>query len=80
MTEDTSDVSSRFAGLGGLALVGGVVCCMGLKPAGGAVLFGGVAATLGITTDQTTFVAGGVGGLLLGLALLGYRRSIDAPA
>lgn len=74
MTDDASDSLLPFAGAGGLALAGGVVCCIGLKLIGGAVLFGGLATTIGITTDQTTFVVGGLAGLLLAVFVVGYRR------
>jgi len=74
MADSTSDSLFSFTSVGGLALVGGVVCCMGLKLVGGAVLFGGVAAIFGITADQMTFVVGGFTGLLLGVVLFGYRR------
>lgn len=74
MTDDGSDSLLPFAGAGGFAVLAGVVCCLGLKLVGGAVLFGGIAATIGLTTDQTTFVVGGVGGLLLAVLVLGYRR------
>lgn len=74
MTDSESDSLLSFTGVGGLALVGGIACCMGLKLVGGAVLFGGIAAVFGITRDQMTFVVGGFAGLLLGALLLGYRR------
>lgn len=74
MTDDDPDSSLPFASTGGVAIVGGVVCCVGVKLVGGAVLFGGLATTVGLTTDQTTFVVGGFAGLLLAVFLFGYRR------
>lgn len=52
---------SQYRGVGGLAVLGGVACCVGLKLIGGAILFSGLAATTGLTTGQTTFVVGGGG-------------------
>jgi hypothetical protein len=75
MSDETDDTLLPFAGLGSVAVVGGVVCCMGLKLIGGAALFGGLAATVGLTTDITTFVVGAIGGLLLAAFVVGYRRS-----
>jgi hypothetical protein len=37
-------------------------------------LFSGLAATIGLSTDQTTFLVGGVGGLVVGAPLLVYRK------
>lgn len=74
MSEETSDSVSRFSGIGGLAVISGVVCCIGLKVLGGAVLFGGLAATLGITTDQTTFLLGSLGGVILAGFVLTRRK------
>lgn len=74
MTDGPSDSPLPFAGVGGMAVIGGVVCCVGLKLVGGAILFGGLATTIGLTTDQTTFVVGGVGGLVLAGLVLGYRQ------
>ncbi len=79
MSDDASGSLTPIGGAGGLAVVGGVVCCMGLKLLGGAVLFSGLAAAVGITTDQMTFLVGGVGGLFLAAFLLGYRRVDDLP-
>lgn len=75
MADDTSDSLLPFASLGSIAIVGGVVCCMGLKVIGGAALFGGLAAMIGLSTDITTFVVGTVGGLVLAVLLSGYRRA-----
>ncbi len=74
MGNDRSDSGGPFAGVGGATVVGGVVCCVGLKLLGGAALFGGLAATLGLSTDVTTFVVGSVAGLLLAVAAVHYRR------
>jgi len=75
MSDETDDSRLPFAGLGSVAVVGGVICCMGLKMIGGAALFGGLAATVGLTTDITTFVVGAIGGLTLAAFVVGYRRS-----
>lgn len=81
MVDSTSDTLVSVSGVGGLALVGGIVCCIGLKLVGGAVLFGGLATIFGFTNDQMTFVVGGFIGLLLGALLVGYRRyQRQAPA
>lgn len=74
MADDTSESWLPFTGVGGIAVVSGVVCCMGLKLIGGAVLFGGLAATVGLSTDQTMFLVGGVSGLLLAALVLSYRK------
>ncbi len=75
MARESSDSLRQVSGLGGLAVVSGVLCCIGLKIVGGAVLFGGLAATVGITTDQTTFLVGGLGGVVLAGLVLTYRNS-----
>jgi hypothetical protein len=75
MAKESSNALLQFSGLGGLAVVSSVVCCIGLKIVGGAVLFGGVAAAVGISTDQTTFLVGGLGGVLLAGLVLAYRSS-----
>jgi len=73
MSGDTFESLSQLTGVGGIAVVSGVICCMGLKLIGGAVLFGGLGAAIGISADQTTFLVGGVGGLLLATLLHQYR-------
>ncbi|MFB6360085.1 MAG: hypothetical protein ABEH59_02060 [Halobacteriales archaeon] len=75
MSKESSDSLHQVSGIGGIAVVSGVLCCIGLKIVGGAVLFGGLAATVGITTDQTTFLFGGLAGFLLAGILLTYRSS-----
>lgn len=65
--------------LAGVAVVSGVVCCLGLKIIGGAVLFGGLATAIGLTTDQTTFLVGGVSGLLLAGLAVRHRESVSLP-
>lgn len=74
MSEERPESLLQFSGIGGIAVIGGIVCCIGLKLVGGAVLFGGLAAAIGLTTDQTTFLLGGVGGLVLGGLVLSYRK------
>lgn len=74
MPEGSSDSLLQFSGIGGIAVISGAVCCIGLKVVGGAVLFGGLAATVGITTDQTTFLVGGLGGLILAGLIIIYRK------
>lgn len=74
MSEEASDSWLQFSRIGGIALISGVVCCIGLKVIGGVVLFGGIAATLGITTDQTTFLVGGTGGLAFAGVVLIHRK------
>lgn len=74
MVRESSDSLLQASGIGGLAVVSGVICCIGLKVVGGAVLFGGLAATVGITTDQTTFIVGGLSGFLLAGIVLTYRN------
>lgn len=70
MSDDTLRSLLPSTLLGGVALVSGVVCCLGLKIVGGAVLFGGLATAIGLTTDQTAFLVGGISGLFLaGLAV-----------
>lgn len=73
MSGDTFESLSQLTGVGGIAVVSGVICCMGLKLVGGAVLFGGLGAAIGISADLTTFLVGGVGGLLLAILLHQYR-------
>lgn len=73
MSGDTFESLSQLTGVGGIAVVSGVICCMGLKLVGGAVLFGGLGAAIGISVDLTTFLVGGVGGLLLAILLHQYR-------
>lgn len=75
MFDDPSESWLPFTGVGGIAVVSGVICCLGLKLVGGAVLFGGLAATIGLSTDQTTFLVGGVGGLVLTVFVLSYLKS-----
>lgn len=79
MSDDTLRSLLPSTILGGIAVVSGVVCCLGLKLVGGAVVFGGIATAVGLTTDQMTFLVGGVGGLLL--AGLAFRRgeSVSRP-
>lgn len=74
MTDGASDSVLPVTGLGGIAVVGGIVCCVGLNLVGGAVLFGGIATAIGLSTDQTAFIVGGVVGLFAAAAVLGYRR------
>lgn len=74
MTDGASDSLLPVTGLGGVAVVGGIVCCLGLNLVGGAVLFGGIATAIGLSTDQTAFVVGGAIGLFAAVAVLGYRR------
>lgn len=64
-----------FASLGNVAIVGGVLCCLGLKVIGGVAPFGVLAAMFGVSTDATTFIVGAVGGLLLAVLVVGYRQS-----
>ncbi len=77
MFDGSSDSRVPAAGLGSVAVLGGVVCCMGLKLLGGAVLFSGIAAVVGLSTGLVTFLVGGIGGLLVAGLLLGYRRAGD---
>lgn len=73
MIDDTWNSVSQFSGIGGIAVISGIVCCIGLKLVGGAVLFGGVATMIGITTDQATFLLGGIAGVLVAAILFMYR-------
>ena len=50
---------------------------MGLKLLGGAILFSGIATVVGVSTGLMTFLVGGVGGLIVALLVLGYRRAGD---
>ncbi|MFB6206601.1 MAG: hypothetical protein ABEJ05_08775 [Haloglomus sp.] len=74
MAEETSDSVLSFPGVGSITVLGGVICCMGLKLIGGAALFGGLAATVGLSTGLVTFLVGGVGGMLLAVIALRSRR------
>lgn len=74
MSDDSTEALSQYGGVGGLAVLGGVACCMGLKLIGGAILFSGLATTIGLTTGQTTFVVGGTAGLLFAVLFLRYRQ------
>jgi hypothetical protein len=69
-----------YGGVGGLAVIGGVACCVGLKLVGGAILFSGLATTIGLTTGQTTFVVGGAAGLLFAVFVLRYRHADPAES
>lgn len=66
--------------LGAVAVVSGVVCCVGLKLIGGAVLFGGLATAIGLSTDQTTFLVGGISGLLLAGLAFRHSESVSLPS
>ena len=77
MFDDTSDSRFPAAGIGSVAVLGGIVCCMGLKLLGGAILFSGIATVVGLSTGLVTFLVGGVGGLIVALLVLGYRRAGD---
>lgn len=78
MTGGTSESPFPFAVIGSVAVLGGIVCCLGLKLLGGAILFGGVATTVGLSTGLVTFLVGGIGGLVVALLVFGYRRAGDA--
>lgn len=58
MSDESSESLIPFASVGGVAVLGAVACCVGLKAIGGVILFSGLAATISLTTDQTTFVGG----------------------
>lgn len=77
MSGDTFESLSQLTGVGSMAVVSGVICCLGLKLIGGAVLFGGLGALIGISADQTTFLLGGAAGLLLAIVLHQYRDLSD---
>jgi len=79
MSDDTLRSLLPSSILGGVAVVTGVVCCLGLKLIGGAVLFGGLATAIGLSTDQTTFLIGGVSGLLLAGLAVRHRESLSLP-
>jgi hypothetical protein len=74
MFDDTSDSRFSVAGIGSVAILGGIVRCMGLKLLGGAILFSGIASGAGLSTGLVTFLVGGVGGLIVALLVLGYQR------
>lgn len=74
MSDESTEALSKYGGISGLGVVGGVACCVGLKLIGGAVLFSGLATTFGLTTGQTTFLVGGAVGLLLAVLVLRNRR------
>ena len=80
MFDDTSDSRFSVAGIGSVAVLGGIVCCMGLKLLGGAILFSGIATVVGLSTGLVTFLVGGVGGLIVALLVLGYRRAGDGSS
>lgn len=80
MFDDSSDSRVPAAGFGSVAVLGGVVCCMGLKLLGGAILFSGIAAMVGLSTGLVTFLVGGVGGLIVALLVLGYRQAGDGSS
>ncbi len=72
MSDDSTEALSQYGGVGGLAVLGGIACCMGLKLIGVAILFSGLATTSGLTTGQTTFVGGA--GVLFAVLVLRYRQ------
>ncbi len=80
MSDDTFRSLFPSTILGGIAVVSGVICCLGLKLIGGAVLFGGLATAIGLSTDQTTFLVGGISGLLLAGFAFRYRESVSLPS
>lgn len=73
MSDDTLGSLLPSTVLGGIAVVAGVGCCLGLKLIGGAVLFGGLATAGGLSIDQTTFLVGGISGLLVAGLAFRYR-------
>ncbi|MFB6253975.1 MAG: hypothetical protein ABEI06_05150 [Halobacteriaceae archaeon] len=75
MSDNTLKSLLKSSGLGGVTIASGIVCCMGLKLLGGAVLFSGIATMIGLSTDQTVFLVGGIGGLLLAVMGFAYRKS-----
>jgi len=80
MFDNTSDSRFSVAGIGSVAVLGGIVRCTGLKLLGGAILFSGIATVVGLSTGLVTFLVGGVGGLIVALLVLGYRRAGDEIA
>lgn len=50
MFDDPSESRFPVAGIGSVAVLGEIVCCMGLKLLGGAILFSGFAAMVGLST------------------------------
>jgi len=65
MFDDTSESWFPATGIGSVAVLGGIVCCMELKLLGGAVVFSGVAAMVGLSTGLVAFLVGGVGGMIV---------------